>query len=278
MQGETDGKSGWPFHPKYVGAIIAVIFLSALLLTFVYEQTLAVVDTGSFVALRTFLAVFGGSGFTAWLSMTIYEYITRRTQRAGWKHQFDVDKVREVYGPVYNEMRRNLELLTVHFSNVKWGRSHAVFQLQYLSLLVPDHLIRLEKDFEGLADEYNRLHDETVGKLNNRVRSLANSYLADIGGPSDSIKSLSGSESRYLLGGTHPDHTRNFRRFLSDVVGICEKNQVEIDVNELEVWLKSQIRGEPEGVTLLQKHKKLLGLVKEMIVVLEPAIKAPYDV
>ncbi len=277
MQGETDGRSWWPFHPKYVGLIIAVIFLLALFLTFLYEP-LAVGDPGFLVTLRTFLAVFGGSGFTAWLSMTIYEYITRRTQRAGWKHQFDVDKVREVYGPVYNEMRRNLELLTVHFSNVKWGQSHQALQLQYLSLLVPDHLIELGKDFEHLAGEYNRLHDEAVGRLNNRVRSLANSYLDDIGGPSSSIKSLSGSESKYLLGGTHPDLTRNFRQFLSDVVDICEKSRVEIDVNEFEVWLQSQIRAEPDGVRLLQKHRKLLGLVKETIAILEPAIKAPYDV
>ncbi len=271
MKAKAEGGSEWPFHPKYVGAIIAAVFLSAFFLTFVYELP------SFFSDLRPLLAVIGGSGFTAWLTMTIYEFITRRTQRSGWKHQFDVDKVREVYGPVYNEMRRNLELLTVHFSQVKWGQSHAAFQLQYMSLLVPNHFIRLEEEFERLAYEYNGLWEETVGKLNNRVQSLANDYLANIGGSPSLIKSLYGPESKYLLGGHAPDFRKNFQRFLADVEKVCTENGIEIDLDEFEVWLESQIRADPDGALLLQKHGRLTGLVEEMIAILEPAIKTPYD-
>lgn len=272
MKAKTDGRSDWPFHPKYVGALIAAVFLSAFFLTFVYEPPAFPAE------LRALLAIIGGSGVTAWLTMTIYEYITRKTQRAGWKHQFDVDNVREVYGPVYNEMRRNLELLTLHFSPVKWAQAHAVFQLQYMALLVPDHLIQLEKDFERLADGYNRLHDETVGQLNNRVRSLTNSYLADIGGPASLIESLYGAESRYLLGAKHPDFQRTFQKFITDVEKVCDQNRLNINLNEFEEWLRSQIRANPDGMKLLQKHGKLMDLTKEMIAILERPIKAPYDV
>ncbi len=271
MKAKADGRSEWPFHPKYLGVLIAAISFSAFFFFLIYEPAALPPE------LAALLAVLGGSGFTAWLTMTIYEYITRRTQRAGWMHQFDVEKVREVYGPVYNEMRRNLELLTDHFSVVKWSQSHATFQLQYMSLLVPDHLIQLEKDFERRADEYNRLHDETLGKLNNRIQDLVRSYLADIGGATSSVVSLSGSESKYLLGGRHPDLTRNFREFLSRVEKLGEENGVEIDLDEFEVWLESRIRAEPDGTILLQKHKRLTSLVEEMIAILEPRIKAPYN-
>ncbi len=274
---EGEGKDEWPFHPKHIGIAIAAVFLFAYIFTVLYERMLPVPQREFYSELRTFFAVIVGSGFTAWLSMTIYEFITRRAQRRGWKHQFDIDKVREVYGPVYNETRRNLELLTDHLSQVKLGQSHGLLQLQYLSLLVPDHLIQLGRDFEHLANEYNVIIDEVLGKLQNRVRSLANSYLVDIGAPSDSVKSLSGPEARYLLGGKHPDFRRHFAGFLSNIEKICNENQVEVDSSEFEVWLRAQIHAESDSLRLLERRERLISLVKEMIAILEPLIKAPYD-
>src|SRR3989442_14326230 len=74
----------WPFHPKYVGALTALVFFGLAIEAISFESAAeAAGQRGQVVywaAWRTLFAFVGGAGFTAWLSMTVYEYLQWRGQ------------------------------------------------------------------------------------------------------------------------------------------------------------------------------------------------------
>ncbi len=226
--------------------------------------------------LATIFAFLGGSGFTAWLSMTIYEYITRESQKRGWKHEFDIDLVKEIYGPIHNRLRWVREILNVHFSGVKVGEL-ALLHRQYLSILIPSKIIDMGGDFERLAGEYNESYNQVKGRLNELVRDAANSYLADLGGPSGAIDSMRGGEARYILGATHPALKSAYQELLQKVMKVCTESGLDGKTSELEARLKEVLLSEPAAQEFLAKRKRLSNLARAIIAQIEPHIKGPHE-
>ncbi len=264
-------------HPKYIGVVVAVVFFGASLATVPLETLYP--GQGLFLsALRTFFAFLGGSGFTAWLSMTIYEYITKENQKRGWQREFAVELVREVYGPVFDEMKRNLETVGEHFAKARWSTA-AILQRRYLSLLVPDILIEMGTRFEVEGWEYNELYDREMGRLHELVRLSANEYIEGIGGPPDAITSTTGAEARFLLGATQQGLRKNYQeQFLKSFRKVCEESKLNPSVAEFEAPLQAALSGDPGAQELLSRRKRLMNLAGEILALIEPMIEAPYEV
>src|SRR3990172_2378050 len=109
----------WPFHPKYLGLAFAVLFFTVAVGLVYVEMGAAPLDVPFWSAVRTLLAILGGSGFTAWLSMSIYEYVTERGQERSWRRQFALDLVKEIYGPMHDEIMRYLDRVRAHITSFK---------------------------------------------------------------------------------------------------------------------------------------------------------------
>lgn len=264
-------------HPKYIGMVVAVVFFGASLATVPLETLRP--EQGMFLsALRTLFAFLGGSGFTAWLSMTIYEYITRESQNRGWQREFAVELVREVYGPVFDEMKRNLEIVGEHFSKAKWSSS-AILQRRYLSLLVPNILIEMGTRFGVEAWEYGEFYDRQIGRLHELILHSANEYIEGVGGPGEAITSTTGAEARILLGGTEQALKKNYRQgFLQSFEKACQERRLDPSIAEFEAHLEAALSEDPGAQELLSRRKRVMRLAEDILAVIKPLIEAPYAV
>ncbi len=264
-------------HPKDKGLIFAVVFFGALMSTVLFEQLRP--DQGLFLStLRTLFAFLGGSGFTAWLSMTIYEYITRENQKREWSRQFRVELVKDIYGPVFDEMKRNLEIVREQFQKARW-RVGRVLQRRYLSLLVPDSLIEMATRLEAEAWEYNEFYDRERGRLDELIRLSANEYIEGIGGPPNAITGTTGVEARCLLGGTQQGLRKSYREgFLRSFGEVCEESKLDPPIAEFEAHLQAALSGDPGAQELRSRRKRVMNLAGDILALIEPMIEAPYEV
>ncbi len=265
-------------HPKWYGLGVAAVFFLLALWTLAVEATLIPEQPGQalfYSGLRTLFAFLGGAGFTAFLSMHIYEYITSRNQVHGWKHEFDVDKVRQTYGPLYDEMRRATKMLDEQLHMVRL-RQVEVLQRQYMSILVPPTLLQKIKGLLKGAKEFGKLHDQLKRKMGDLIMNNVSGYVLDQGGGQLSF-SLGGGEWQYVLGVTHPSFKANYDRMIEMVENHLRGRDPQQNVAaELARALKALILPVEEGQQLLDLRDDLKNAISEILAELEPLIREPY--
>jgi hypothetical protein len=255
---------------------MGVTFFALTVWAAVSESTSPPKDVPLWTALKTVFAFLGGSGVTAWLSMSIYEFITSRNQERGWKHAFDVDKVRETYGPIYDEMRMNIERLSKDFSKVDppyiWK-----LQRQYMALLVPNYIIQKGNDFLLLADEYNGRYDQATARLDNIVNETVRDYIVSSGGPSLQRIAFSSGVWKYVLGATNPQFKKNYDMLLSFLEEKMKESKLQLEnISDFEKKLRASLLQNADAEELLSLRHRLIQKASDMLAKLSPLIRAPY--
>jgi len=281
----------WPFHPKNLGLAIALICFPAAILSAPIEQTIAAEFVPYISALRTVLAFFGGAGFTAWLSMSTYEYIHEKSQRREWDRQFALEKVREFYGPLYDELQSNLLLLRRDFTTLHTN-AVSFFKTRYISLLVPSALIKKGKVLSDAVMNYNDQYAALFGKLTEIVQGFTNAWIEDNRGMADDGV-FSGAEARYILGRTHVGFEQSYARFLrkTDIalhtirLKISEspsemslpETTVSGNIKEFDKELRAIVLSSLEATKLLGMCTQIETATSDVIRELVPLVKAPYE-
>lgn len=235
----------WPFHPKYFGLLTAFVFFALALGLVPYEAAGAPEQALFFTAVRTLFAFVGGAGFTAWLSMSIYEYIGERTQERAWNREFAVRMVTEVYGPIYDDLRRNLDRTRVHLAAFKLSAG-SYFETKYLSLLAPSTLMEKGVRLLGVVADHNRMLDRGLGKAQGIVIRFTENYLRSLGILSEE-RVATGAEARYILGATEPSFKENYDRFLRELEKILAEHTLSGDIGKFDKELRETVLRSPEA-------------------------------
>ncbi len=261
-------------HPKWHALLVAMVFFGLLAVTLVlesYSPGQALLYSG----LRTLFAAIGGSGFAAFVSMSIYEYVTARNQEREWKHDFDLAKVEHIFGPLYDELQTKMETLRsdLHLSPLKLaGR----LEYQYLALLVPESLLEKTRHFSRWALEFGELHDRVQGIMNEMIIKTTREYIRKVGGPDVSF-SLGGGEWKIVFGAENSSFRENYDRIVEMVRSYLEKAPVAAgSVSDFEVQLRAALLPIENARQLMQLRETLMALGKELLGDIEPFIKAPY--
>ena len=261
-------------HPKWYGLGIAAAFFLLALWTLTVEATLIPDQPGQalfYSGLRTLFAFLGGAGFTAFLSMHIYQYVTSQNQVRGWEHEFDVDKVREVYGPLYDELKRAEQLLDEQFAMPRL-RQVELLRRRYMSLLVPETLLDKGEKILVAANQYRDLHDRAGGKLNNVAENTTRQYLQG-----NISLSVGGGEWQYVFGATHPSFEKKYNLLLELVDEQLKRGgSGRGSVSEFEVRMKAALLPIEEGRQLRVMRDELKESISEILAELEPLIREPY--
>lgn len=265
----------WPFHPKYLGLGFAVVFFALAVGLVLVETRAPPLDAPFWSAVRTLLAVLGGSGFTAWLSMTIYEYVSERGQERNWRRQFALDLVKEIYGPMHDEIVRYRNRLKEHITSFKWDAASFV-RSKYLALMVSESTTQKAEQLSRLTGEYNRTFEPTYRALQSVVVETTREFLMRVGGV-EQADLTTGAEARYILGATAPGYREGYDRFMRAVAAILEKRGISTDLGEFEKTLRENVLKRPEATALLELLKKIDESGQALLDEIRPRIRSPYE-
>lgn len=264
----------WPFHPKYLGLGTAFVFFALSLWIVRYEISATPTEAAAWAALRTIFGFLGGACFTAWLTMSIFEYVGRRNQEREWKRSFSVDMVKEIYGPIYNELRSNLTRMESDFGTPDWSAG-SFLALRYLALLAPETLIKKAAALGPLVREFPRSYDRLHGALQLRIENFANGYLTRAGQPEVRVR-LTGGETRHLLGAKDPGLKEAYNRFLKDYEQTAKGRGLEVTIAELDKAVREDFESRPEAKELLAMFAKVTQQTENLLGEVVPLIKEPY--
>ncbi len=260
---------------------MAIVFFGLLVVTSYIESGLPA-QPAWYLTVTAILGVLGGSCFTAWLSMSIYEFISNQGQERGYKREFDVDLTKNLYGPLYDELMiarigitYNFELRELpQLDSLKW---------KYLRLLVPESLLDKRERLTSLAASYRQSFGRTGYALDVRGAQLATAFVERLGG-SMNVESFSGQKDR-LQGGEwraalgSESLEANLDR-LCGAVGSATKPASQNEASQLAGEFKRDftdaIKSDPAAVALIGLRGELDALASEVITQLKPLIQTPY--
>ena len=271
--------NGWPLHPKNFAMIMAVVFFAILIALVVCESGLPQPPSW-YLTGTAILSVLGGSCFTAWLSMSIYEFITKQEQERRHKREFDVDLVKTLYGPLYDELMRVRDRLLDNFDFLGLDQLHAL-HFRYLRLLVPVTLIERGKGLEALAAEYRTVFASADQTLNRRGAEIAKSFTEERGGIlnmvpiSGNVDALAGGEWRAVLGTADSGPKSMFDRLAAAVNGAAAPGKEPVTREFMDQFIEG-IKNEPIARRIVEIRDSLRKLILEVIAELGPLIQTPY--
>ncbi len=115
-------------------------------------------------SLSTPLSVLTGIFVTAIISIYVYDYVNRQNQLRGWRHDYALSVVKEIYGPLFDETNRLIRLVkaledipgNVQRSYLPADRpmGYAAFSEIHLALFVDAKAKALLEDFHDSLDKY----------------------------------------------------------------------------------------------------------------------------
>lgn len=274
MQPESPWRARWPFHPKNLALFTAIIFFALALWTISMESANPP-DALFWSSARTFASFLGGAGFTAWLSMSVYEYITVRAQDLAFRRQFASDMVRNLYGPVYDELIANLERMDSDMSGLNWSAGKAL-GTKYLALLAPQSLVARGISMGGLIAQHNILLEEEKGILQAKVNNFTAEYIKRLGAPAGSRPPATGAEARSILGATDHGIKEAYDRFLTDFEEFLRREGLTGTASDFDRQLREALLSSPEAKSLQERNARIKEHTQEMLPELKALIRNPY--
>ena len=274
-------RKGWPLHPKNFAIIMAVVFFASLLLISFAASGLPQPPSW-FVTITAILGVLGGSCFAAWLSMSIYEFITREGQDSKHAREFAVDLVKTLYGPLYDELMRTRDRLVLNYELLGFDHLQSL-HWRYLRLLVPSSLIDAAKGLEAMAEEYGKVFRNANQTLNRRGAEIVNSFVEKREGSfniemfSGNKDALAGGEWRAVLGTGDSGMKSNYDRLVEAVAkAVASGDAIGEARNRFMDEFAEGMRGEPLGGRIVEFRASLCALILDVVGMVEPLIQTPY--
>ncbi len=268
----------WPFHPKYVGALTALVFFGLAIAAISYESGAeAAGQRGQVVywaAWRTLFAFVGGAGFTAWLSMTVYEYVHWRGQDREASREFFVSMVKDLYGPIYDEITSNRQRLG-EFEPLDLSANSRLEQT-YLSIYVPPIVINTSHSLLSHGASYNENLGQTISALQSMVAEFTASYFVAKGGPYE-LPGLSGAEAKGILGANVSPNAESYRQFLERERGRAHALGLKIDMDDFHRSLRRHIWDSQVAKDLFVRRINVTGWADTMMEQIKPLIRRPYQ-
>jgi len=268
----------WPFHPKYVGALTALVFFGLAIAAISYESAAeAAGQRGQVVywaAWRTLFAFVGGAGFTAWLSMTVYEYVHWRGQDREASREFFVSMVKDLYGPIYDEITSNRQRLG-EFEPLDLSANSRLEQT-YLSIYVPPIVIDISHSLLSHGASYNERLGQIISALQSMVAEFAASYFVAKGGPHE-LPRLSGAEAKGILGANVSPNAESYRQFLEREQGRAQALGLKIDMDDFHGNLRRHIWDSQVAKDLFVRRINVTAWADTMMGQIKPLIRRPYQ-
>ncbi len=271
----------WLVHPKNSAMFLAAVFFFVLLLVSVAASGLSQPPSW-LLTVTAILSVLGGSCFAASLSMRIYEFITKQGQEDKYNRDFAVDLVKTLYGPLYDELMKARDRLTLNYDLLGLDQLQSL-HWKYLRLLVPGALIDSAEALEAMVAEYSKVFQDADGTLNKKGAQIARSFAGERGETFDvqlfsgNKDTLSGGEWRAVLGTGDSGMKANFDRLADAVSKAVSSGKANGAITRkfMDEFIEG-IKSEPLAGRIVELRDSLCASISDVVAKLKPLIQTPY--
>lgn len=266
---KSQKKRGLHFYYRIGLGALVTLLVAVLIVELLYPSVPDVIY--QIVAL-----VFGAS-FTAYLTVTTYDYISRTTQMREWKRQVQMGTWQKIYLPIYEDLTGSLRSVRDYRypSSTLWYDPSFTANKTIMEIVNRPYLELLERYVET-HDRYTSALQGFHQAANNLIQLYHESLFPEGSGP---LTEILKSDLLYLAGRALDIPTRRREDYVAQFNTIRERYpDVKVDPTSALQILKSKTTALPETGRFLSVHSEMVRITETLLKATKEVVQKPYQI